>query len=45
MARPGELIAGRYRVKRVIGEGGSSKVYLAEDMHLHKNLALKEYFI
>lgn len=45
MAKPGELIAGRYRVKRVIGEGGSSKVYLAEDMHLHKNLALKEYFI
>ena len=37
----GGLISGRYRVMGMLGQGGMSKVYLAEDTHLSRNVALK----
>ena len=40
---PGDLLAGRYRIKYLIGQGGMSWVYLAEDIKLPgKNWAVKE---
>ncbi|MBP7865945.1 MAG: serine/threonine protein kinase [Acidobacteria bacterium] len=39
--RPGELVAGRYRVARFIGRGGVGEVYEVEDEELHGRLALK----
>jgi eukaryotic-like serine/threonine-protein kinase len=40
---PGDLLAGRYRIIRVIGQGGMSRVYLAEDRKLPgKSWAVKE---
>jgi serine/threonine protein kinase len=37
----GVVLSGRYRVERVIGQGGMGAVYLAEHTHMHKRLALK----
>ena len=37
----GELLAGRYRVLRFIGNGGMGEVYEAEDCELHERVALK----
>lgn len=31
---PGDLLAGRYQIERLIGQGGMSRVYLAEDIKL-----------
>lgn len=42
MAGVGEVIAGRYRIDKVIGHGGMSTVYLATDTKLNKQWALKE---
>ena len=39
---PGTVIAGRYRICRLIGRGGMSFVYLAEDMESGVRRALKE---
>ncbi|WP_334077211.1 serine/threonine-protein kinase [Paenibacillus sanfengchensis] len=41
----GDVLAGRYRLERVIGEGGMSRVYLASDLKLPgKQWAVKESF-
>jgi tRNA A-37 threonylcarbamoyl transferase component Bud32 len=37
----GAVVGGRYRLVRVIGEGGTSAVYEAEHVHMHKRLAVK----
>lgn len=42
IASPGDLIDNRYRIERLIGKGGMGKVYLAFDLRLEKNWAVKE---
>ena len=37
----GQLLSGRYRVIRALGEGGMGKVYLAEHEAIEKRIALK----
>ncbi|MFO0742852.1 MAG: serine/threonine-protein kinase [Labilithrix sp.] len=38
---PGETVADRYRINRVLGEGGMGVVYAAEHMLMRKEVALK----
>lgn len=41
--KPGEVLRGRYRIQRIIGQGGSGSIYLADDTRLVGRLcALKE---
>jgi serine/threonine protein kinase len=40
-ARIGQLIAGRYQVRRVVADGGMGRVYEALDMQARRNVALK----
>ena len=37
----GQIIAGRYRIMRLIGRGGMGEVYEAEDTFLHESIGLK----
>ncbi len=40
---PGSTLnRGRYRIKKLLGQGGMGAVYLAEDTHFHKLVAIKE---
>lgn len=42
MADIGTVVAGKYEIVRLIGEGGMSRVYLAMDIKLNKQWAVKE---
>lgn len=39
--KPGDIIGGKYRVERVIGEGGMGFVVAATHMHLEERVAIK----
>lgn len=41
--RIGALVAGRYRIERLIGRGGMSTVYEAADQNIPRNVALKVF--
>lgn len=43
MSRPriGDVIDGRYRIESLIGSGGMADVWLADDLHLPRRVALK----
>ena len=32
--KSGEVLRGRYRIQRIIGQGGSGSIYLADDLRL-----------
>jgi serine/threonine protein kinase/TolB-like protein len=38
---PGNLVAGRYRIVKLLGAGGMGQVFEAEDEELHESVALK----
>ncbi len=38
---PGTVVAGRYRVESLVGEGGMGAVYLVEHLHTDEKLAMK----
>ncbi|MGE5233220.1 MAG: protein kinase domain-containing protein [Acidobacteriota bacterium] len=38
---PGSLVAGRYEIRRHLGSGGFAVVYLAHDLELRRDVALK----
>jgi serine/threonine protein kinase len=41
--RTGEsILGGKYRIERIIGEGAFGRVYLAQDVLLRRNVAIKE---
>ena len=39
--RQGEIIAGKYRIERLLGEGGMGSVVLATHLHLDERVAIK----
>ncbi len=41
--KTGDVLRGRYRIRRIIGQGGMGCIYLADDMRLEgRQTALKE---
>ena len=42
MTETGTVIDGKYEILKLIGKGGMSFVYLAQDTHLNRNWAVKE---
>jgi serine/threonine protein kinase len=41
--KPGDILRGRYRIQKIIGQGGSGSIYLADDIRLAgRQCALKE---
>jgi len=42
VANIGEIIQGKYEILKLIGKGGMSRVYLAMDLNLNKQWAVKE---
>lgn len=45
MAKENQMIGGKYRIIRLIGYGGFGNVYLAEDLHLGRKAAVKEFIM
>ena len=41
VSRVTQALASRYKVERVLGEGGMATVYLAEDLKYHRSVAVK----
>ncbi len=41
----GYLVLNRYRIEKVLGQGGFGKTYLADDTRLHRKVCIKELFI
>ncbi|THV43334.1 serine/threonine-protein kinase [Glycomyces buryatensis] len=44
-ARPGDMIAERYQLIDLVGKGGNGSVWRANDLVLHREVALKEVFL
>ena len=42
MAQIGQVIDGKFRIVKLIGRGGMSRIYLARDIHLDKKWVVKE---
>jgi serine/threonine protein kinase len=42
---PGTILAGGYRIERVLGSGGFGHVYLAIDLRTNQQYAIKEYLV
>jgi serine/threonine protein kinase len=42
MLNPGQILVNRYRVERMLGQGGFGVVYVAQDLSFHTMVAVKE---